>query len=447
MEAAAENEYHFELPVTTEEDLADFLWTAFDVRIPARKVCPNHVSPWRAFCDAYFARHPVAVWKGSRGFSGKSFTLANLGLSEALLLKADVNILGGSGQQSKRVHEAMTRAWAQESAPAYLLASDPLKMESRLTWGNTIQALMASQNSVRGPHPQRLRLDEIDEMDLEILDAAMGQPMARPGIPAQTLLVSTHHNPQGTMTEILKRASEKGWPVYEWCYRETMAPHGWLPVDEVERKRGEITAEMWRVEYELGEPKAELRAILLKAVEAMFDRELGEFRGDAGEYIEIEPPVAGAQYATGADWARDVDWTVIVTLRIDVMPAKLVAFERQGRKPWPLMVQRLDARIRRYPGETCHDGTGLGSVVEDYLEEKAEAVTLQGRTRSSLFSEYIAAVEAGAIEAPLIDYMRGEHRFVANDDLYGTGHPPDTIVAGALAWRAKTMRAHGVRLL
>ena len=37
--------------------------------------------------------------------------------------------------------------------------------------------LTASQKSVRGPHPPSLLLDEIDEMDLEIFDAALGQPM------------------------------------------------------------------------------------------------------------------------------------------------------------------------------------------------------------------------------------------------------------------------------
>jgi len=41
---------------------------------------------------------------------------------------------------------------------------------------------------------------------------------------AQTVASSTHHNAVGTMTEILKRAAEKGWPVYKWCYRETLKP-------------------------------------------------------------------------------------------------------------------------------------------------------------------------------------------------------------------------------
>ena len=59
----------------------------------------------------------------------------------------------------------------------------------------------------------------------------------------------------------LRRAAEQGWPVYEWCYRETLEPHGWLTEDQVTRKRTEITAQMWRTEFDLQEPSAEGRAI------------------------------------------------------------------------------------------------------------------------------------------------------------------------------------------
>jgi hypothetical protein len=51
---------------------------------------------------------------------------------------------------------------------------------------------MASQKSIRGPHPQRLRIDEADDVALGLLDAAMGQPMSKPGIAKQTVFSGTH---------------------------------------------------------------------------------------------------------------------------------------------------------------------------------------------------------------------------------------------------------------
>ena len=430
--------HDFKLPITNERDLAAYVRLAFGVTIPDIRVCANHTTPWRAFCDAYFARSPVAVWKASRGFGGKSYLLAVLGTTEATTLKADVNILGGSGKQSENVLEHSTGLWAHDSAPRYLLKTEPGKQETRLTWGNTIRALMASQTSVRGPHPQRLRLDEVDEMDIAILEAAQGQPMkGSTDIETQTVMSSTHQYADGTMTEILKRAAEKNWPVYEWCWRETSAPHdGWLTSAEIERKRQEVTAAMWNTEYDLQEPSPESRAIQPDKVTAMFKRELGVFEGGNREYIEIEPPQEGATYATGADWARKTDWTVIPTLRTDVSPFRLVAFERTGREPWPVMVSKFDKRLIRYPGKAAHDGTGLGDVVGGYMVSSGEAVIMVGRARSDLLSNYIAAVERGEIESPFIRFVESEHRLASVDDVYGAGHLPDSISGLALAYYA-----------
>ena len=464
--------HDFVLPITTEQDLKDFILIAFGISIPNKQICPNHSTPWRAFCDAYFARSPVSIWEASRGFGGKSFLLALLGQVEAATLKCDVNILGGSGEQSTRVHDYMQRLWDYEDAPRYLLASDPSKIETKMIWGNKIKALMASQASVRGPHPVRLRLDEIDEMDLKILDSAMGQPMSKNGAMKQTVMSSTHQYADGTMTEVLTRAKDKGWPVYTWCYRECLEPHGWLLQSEIESKKIEVTKAMWDNEYELQEPSPEDRAIAPEKVALMFRKELGEYMGGNREYIEIEPPMAickkcgfekqfededdrlncpngctnhvdgkplklhMADYATGADWAKKQDWTVIPTIRFDCKPMKVVAFERMGREPWPVMVDKYQTRLGRYGSNSCHDATGIGDVVEGYLSYSVNGIIMVGRERSNLLSNYISAVERGEIISPFIHFMETEHRLASVDDVYGSGHLPDSISAMALAYKS-----------
>jgi hypothetical protein len=445
----------------TDEELRALVSELWGVRIPDTQVCPNHSTPWRAFADAFFARSPVSVWHASRGFGGKTFLLALLGLTEAALLGADVNVLGGSGEQAARVHEYMGHWWARESAPRYLLASDPSKRETRLIAGNFVRALMASTKSVRGPHVARLRVDEVDECDLPVLDAALGQPMSQPGIPAQTVLSSTHQYADRAFTEVLKRAAERGWPVHCWCYRETLEPHGWLTMAEVERKRSEVTDAMWNSEYDLQEPSPESRAIATAKVAEMFRRDLGEFEGAPRERVEIEPPMfvcpackaeeqtpgrcdrcgverTAARYATGTDWAKKRDWTIIATFRIDCRPMRLVAFMRMGREPWPVMVAELDKRMARYGGTGVHDGTGVGDVVADYLTSDVEPFLMVGRARSDLLTEYIAAVERGELVAPYIHCAEAEHRLASVDDVFGADHLPDTIAAGALAYRAAT---------
>ena len=128
--------------------------------------------PWRAAPGTWRQRRPsvmpcapatsVALWIASRGFGGKTFLLALLAAANAILFETDVIILGGSGQQSLLVIEHLHRLWAAGQVPPAWLASAPTFTKTTFAWGNTIQALTASQTAVRGAHPTRLLLDEID---------------------------------------------------------------------------------------------------------------------------------------------------------------------------------------------------------------------------------------------------------------------------------------------
>jgi phage FluMu gp28-like protein len=105
-----------------------------------------------------------------------------------------------------------------------------------------------------------------------------------------------------------------------------------------------------------------------------------------------------------------------------------------------MMIAKFDARVKKYGGKACHDATGLGDVVGDYQNANAEGVILSGQTRSDVFTKYIAALEDGAIESAAIKYCEGEHRYCTNEDLSGSGHPPDSFVAGAMAYRASQQK-------
>jgi hypothetical protein len=102
------------------------------------------------------------------------------------------------------------------------------------------------------------------------------------------------------------------------------------------------------------------------------------------------------------------------------------------------MVGYLEERVRTYGGPACHDGTGLGDVVAGYLGVEAEAVIMVGRTRADLFSEVIHAVEHGEIlipDCPATAMLRKRVLLCRRADLT-TEHPPDEVVALAMAYRA-----------
>lgn len=440
MATAPAFERRFPLPIRSERKLAAAVYYLFGVVIPNVQVCPHHSTPWRAFADGFFARSPVVLWKASRGFGGKSFLLSLLGSMLAIAERAEVNVLGGTGQQSKRVLETLDRLWAFPALKREDLVLAQSVHRIALTNGAYVQALMASQASVRGAHPQRLLLDEIDEMDLGIFDAAQGQTMNRDGILAGVVGASTQQHARGTMHTVLRRAVEKEWLVHEWCYRESMRsdanPWGWLTKDEVDRKLATVSEAMRRAEYEGEEPDPEGLAIDTESVRKMFQRDLAEYTGTEREGFELEPPVPEGRYATGADWAKEVDRTVISTLRIDCKPARLVAFWAGRKEPYPKMATRLDDRVKRYPGPAAHDRTGVGNVVADLLGTAAQGIVLVGRERNDLLVDYIASVERGEIVAPMVSLAYDEHRYATNDEVFGKEHLPDTVCSLALARKA-----------
>ena len=245
----------------TDADLWLLVRDTWGIEIPYRRICEEHVPPFEAFADAFYAREEIAIWEGSRGFSGKTNLLAVLCATEEATLGVEDALLGGSLEQAGIAHSFTQDLWAVPTAPRHLLIGDTTKRTIYLRNGGQQRVLAASTRSVRGRHPVRLRLDEIDEMTLTVLDAAMGQPMPKvaigddsPGrgwrplrfadldpvvvtdlglgdlageamlweIPEQTTLASTHHYPDGTMTEMKRRAADRGWRVYRWCYRETV---------------------------------------------------------------------------------------------------------------------------------------------------------------------------------------------------------------------------------
>lgn len=436
------------------QDDDELWWTIFGLwgyRIPRHNVCPHHVAPFTALADAYFARHPVSIWKASRGLGGKSRSLAVLGLMEAALLGVEVSILGGSTAQSRNVHDATKDAWAWHAAPRILQDRPPTTFDTVLTNGGHLRTLTASQTSVRGPHPPRLRMDEIDEMDQGILDAALGQPMEQTNwrgdlVQTQVVMSSTHQYPDKTMSRMLARAKEQDFPVYEWCYKDTSNPvDGWLTAAAIKRTRSIVPALMWQTEYDLQEPSFGVRAIDTDAVARAFDPELGHYPGLDVAFSNGK--VDGRHYVTAVDWAKTRDHTIVATFDVTDRPWVCVAWQKTSRLPWPMLVRRAVGQWQEYGDKLVHDATGVGAVAHDLIREmvttwefnRVSPVILGGgRERDALYTEYVAAIEHHDVKFPRIEWAYDEHRYCTPEALYtSSGHVPDSVVAGALAWSAR----------
>lgn len=430
------------------QDLHPWLLETFGVTLPSQVVVPGHTPPAEAFAASFFAEAPVVIWKASRGLGGKSFMLALLGLAEAVA-GMEVVSLGGSFEQSARVVEYM-HEWANGRPSIAALVRKMTETGSRLelTNGGEVKALTASTKSARGPHPQRLNMDELDEVAMVVLRAALGQPMGGRGFAPSATLSSTHQYPDGPMAWALSEAASKGWMVAEWSWRETHRteanPSGWLTDADIEAKRSMMTAQDWSVEVELQEPSIEGRAIQSQAVEVAFREELGLHDGGMDELLILEDPDDEATYVVGADWAKKVDFTVMTAFRVEsIEPLQMrrVAYLKTGRRPYPQMVAMLEHLVALYGATGAHDTTGVGEGLGDHMspatQAAVEGITLAGKLRRSIFTSYIAALEDGQIYGPRILSSYRAHLYATHGALYlPSGHPPDEVVADALAHHA-----------
>lgn len=442
-------------PPQTKEELWYAVKLLWGVEIPRVKVCHDHVAPFDAFAEGYFGNEfNWALWYGSRG-TGKSLMLALLALTKAAILEINVTLLGGSMAQSQNVQEHIENLLLYPAAPRWAVAQQ-IQTQITFTGGNWIRPLPASQKTVRGPHPQMTALDEIDEMEKKVYDAAMGQAMKKAnarGIEIDEMVVasSTWQNPVGTFQQVRDEALAKNLPVRTWCYREVLKteenPTGWMDPSFINRKKASVPAELFRVEYELGEPAGGSRAFdLAKLNEYFVDMPTVDERhaGNDDEWIFEEPSPTG-WYAIGADWAKEEDKTVIVVARIDINPRKIVYLRAVNRRPWPEMIQMFNTVTTRYQAAAAHDGTGIGNVVNDLIDERAHKVVMVGRARTDLLVEYITAVERGVYRLPANTHAFNAHKSTTVEEVYAPGkwnsHLSDYVAAFSIMHNAAERQA------
>ncbi|RUL89607.1 hypothetical protein [Tautonia sociabilis] len=201
----------------SERSLRRWVRAHAGLHIPHKAVCRGHQAPWRFFADAFLERPPVILVLGPRG-GGKSYLSA---LETHLVSRFDpghgTRLLGGSLAQSQQAHQALAELARDDPALEKLTESRAV-----YTNGSEVRVLAASPTSVRGPHVPSLKLDEVDEIDPDCRDAALGMCMNRGDTPASVLMTSTWHRVDGPMSNLIERARGNEFPLYSFCIFEVL---------------------------------------------------------------------------------------------------------------------------------------------------------------------------------------------------------------------------------
>ena len=213
----------------SKADLHSYIKAFLGIEVPHKRVCPEHSSPmdylWHSFSGdspqsgGHATTADAIVWANRGG--GKTQLAAVATLLDAIFKpRCQIRILGGSGEQSRRMYEYLTAFFYKDFEG--FLAGPVLKGKCQLTNGSVVETLTQSATSVRGTHVQKLRCDEVELFDEQVFAAAKFTTQSTREIVAALELISTMHRPYGLMQREVAAAGSAGVPVFKWCLWETV---------------------------------------------------------------------------------------------------------------------------------------------------------------------------------------------------------------------------------
>jgi hypothetical protein len=192
----------------TKKDLKNYIKVFLGIDVPDRQICPEHNSPldylWHSFnCD--FAQPNPAngdcvVWANRGG--GKTDLAAIATLLDCIFKPGcQVRILAGSEDQAGRMYQYLT-SFLRNGFEKFL--DGPVrKTGCKFHNGSAVDVLTQSQASVRGPHVQKLRCDEVELFDPDVFNAAKFTTLSSDNVIAAMESISTMHKPYGLMQKLV----------------------------------------------------------------------------------------------------------------------------------------------------------------------------------------------------------------------------------------------------
>ncbi len=222
----------------TPLELHELLAREFGIEVPMSALIAGHASPfdylvhaffeeegWVQSCGAWRERRSseqavrdCVVWANRGG--GKTFLGAVVTMLDMIFKPGvEIRILGGSMDQSKRMHAHLAGLF-RHGAIAGMVEGKITQTRVRLNNGSTCEVLAQSQTSVRGTRVQKLRCDEVELFDPDVWEAAQlttrskqcGDVFVRGAIEC----LSTMHVPHGIMFKIVKEASGGRRRLFKW---------------------------------------------------------------------------------------------------------------------------------------------------------------------------------------------------------------------------------------
>ena len=188
-------------------------------------VCEGHDGPMDYLAHSFFSdygggRGDCVVW-ANRGGGKTQLAAAATFLDSIFKRGCETRILGGSLEQSRRMYEYMM-GFLDGGGCGLGFGAKAGRRRCEFGNGSNVEVLTQSARNVRGRHVQKLRCDEVELFDADVLAAAGFVPQSRGGVSGAMEIFSTMHEPYGLMREVVEKAGASGVRVFKWCLWEVI---------------------------------------------------------------------------------------------------------------------------------------------------------------------------------------------------------------------------------
>jgi hypothetical protein len=207
----------------TEVDLEIFLLSVFrgKLKFPKAAVCEGHEAPFKVLLELWRNERDSVVWANRKG--GKSTIAALILLLKTRFYKStDALVLSGSFTQSQHTFEAYKNFLSlieEEYSSSVAMVRYIFKNLVLLSNSSRVVVPTVSEKTTRGPHPNLLILDEVEEMEPHTFYAALGQPIDKGELKGHILAFATRHKRGGNFDYLLK---SEAFRLYKWCFLEVL---------------------------------------------------------------------------------------------------------------------------------------------------------------------------------------------------------------------------------
>jgi hypothetical protein len=175
----------------------------------------------------------------------------------------------------------------------------------------------------------------------------------------------------------------------EWAsWQRTTHDNPYIPPEEIDAMRRELPALVYDQEVLAQIVTSDLHLFKASDLDAATEGAIGE-----------QPAQPHHSYVTSVDVGRRQDATVINTFDTTNRPYQRVAHERIERAPYPAIQQRIEARVKAYPGTCYVESNGIGDPVIENLNVQVQPFITTAKSKTQALQSLQLLLEKGRLKA------------------------------------------------